>query len=95
MGLSITDGPKSPPEASVASRNEPASHGREMTKSFTGRDGLDIIPFLTRLRAVSDEAGLSEGVVLRLLPDLLLEPALPAFRRTHPVSYPVALRWFY
>ena len=65
-----------------------------MTKSFTGRDGLEIIPFLTRLREVSDEAGLSEGVLLRLLPDLLAEPALTASRSTHPSSYPVALRWF-
>jgi hypothetical protein len=64
-----------------------------MTKSFTGRDGLEIIPFLTRLREVSEEAGLSEGVLLRLLPDLLAEPALTAFRSTHPSSYPVALRW--
>ena len=56
-----------------------------MTKSFTGRDGLEIIPFLTRLREVSDEAGLSEGVLLRLLPDLLAEPALTAYRSTHPV----------
>jgi hypothetical protein len=65
-----------------------------MTKSFTERYGLDIIPFLTRLREVSDEAGLYEGVVLRLLPDLLAEPALTAFRSTHSVSFPVALRWF-
>jgi hypothetical protein len=64
-----------------------------ITKSFPGRDGLEIIPFLTRLREVSDEAGLSEGVLLRFLPDLLAEPALTAFRSTHPISYPVAIRW--
>ena len=65
-----------------------------MTKSFSGRDILEIIPFLSRLREVSDEAGLSEGMLLRIIPDLLVEPSLTAFRSVHPRSYPGALRWF-
>ena len=56
-------------------------------------DILDIIPFSSRLREVSNEAGLSEGM-LRILPDLMIEPALTAFRSAHPISYPVAVRWF-
>jgi membrane-anchored protein YejM (alkaline phosphatase superfamily) len=55
---------------------------------------LYIIPFLSRLREVSNEAGLSEGMLLRILPDLMIEPALTAFRSAHPISYPVAVRRF-
>jgi hypothetical protein len=65
-----------------------------ITTLFSGRDSLYIIPFLSRLREVSNEAGLSEGMLLRILPDLMIEPALTAFRSAHPISYPVAVRWF-
>jgi hypothetical protein len=62
-----------------------------ITTLFSGRDSLYIIPFLSRLREVSNEAGLSQGMLLRILPDLMIEPALTAFRSAHPISYPVAV----
>ena len=51
-----------------------------ISKLFDGRGAFEIIPFLIRLKEVENEAGLSEGMVLRLLPDMLLEPVVTAFR---------------
>ena len=42
------------------------------TCSFDGRGTLELFPFLARLQSVANEAGLSEGMVLRVLPDYLL-----------------------
>ena len=48
----------------------------------------------SRLREVRNEAGLSEGMLLRILLDLMIKKAQTAFRSAHPISYPVAVRWF-
>jgi hypothetical protein len=60
---------------------------------FAGSTVLEVTPFLLRLRKVADEAGISEGMVLRLLPDLMVEPALTSFRTSQPKSFPSAIRW--
>jgi hypothetical protein len=64
-----------------------------VTKLFSGIVPLDVLPFLVRVREIAEEAGLTEGVLLRLLPDLLAEPALTSFRNTKPSSYPAAIKW--
>jgi hypothetical protein len=61
--------------------------------SFGGRSPLAVLPFLQRVREIAEEAGLSEGVVLRLFPDLLSEPALTSFRSAKPSTYPEAVKW--
>jgi hypothetical protein len=61
---------------------------------FEGKSPLAVLPFLQRVCEIAEEAGLSEGVVLRLFPDLLAEPALTSFRSAKPNTYPEAVKWF-
>ena len=63
-----------------------------ISKLFDGRGALGVNPFLIRLKEVANEAGLSEGMVLRLLPDLLLEPVVTAFRSAQLKTYPSAVK---
>jgi hypothetical protein len=55
---------------------------------------MDVLPFLSRLQEIANEGGVSEGMLLRLFPDMLIEPALTAFRAAKPMSYPAAIKWF-
>jgi hypothetical protein len=63
-------------------------------KYFYGTSLLAVLPFLQRVREISEEAGLTEGIVLRILPDLLAEPALTSYRSAKPPTYPEAVKWF-
>jgi hypothetical protein len=55
---------------------------------------MDVLPFLSRLQEIANEGGVSEGILLRLFLDMLIEPALTAFRDAKPMSYPAAIKWF-
>jgi hypothetical protein len=61
---------------------------------FDGTSPLAVLPFLQRVREIAEEAGLTEGIVLRILPDLLAEPALTSYRSAKPPTYPEAVKWF-
>jgi hypothetical protein len=61
---------------------------------FGGSPPLAVLPFLQRVREIAEEAGITEGLLLRLLPDLLTDPALTSFRSAKPKTYPEAVKWF-
>jgi hypothetical protein len=61
---------------------------------FGGSPPLAVLPFLQRSRTIADEAGITEGILLRILPELLVEPALTSFRSANPKTYPEAVKWF-
>jgi hypothetical protein len=61
---------------------------------FGGSPPLAVLPFLQRSRKIADEAGITEGILLRILPELLVDPALTSFRSANPKTYPEAVKWF-
>jgi hypothetical protein len=61
-------------------------------KAFSGCDAMDVLPFLSRLQEIANEGGVSERMLLRLFTDMLIEPALTAFRAAKPMSYPAAIK---
>jgi hypothetical protein len=63
-------------------------------KAFSGREAMDVLPFLSRVQEIAKEGGVSEGMLLRLFPDMLIEPALTAFRAVKPMFYLAAIKWF-
>jgi hypothetical protein len=82
-----------PPRAVSRLSKRSAELRPRLGKPFGGTTPLEVLPFLTRVQEIAEEAGLTEVVQLRLLPYLLTEPALTCFRSTNPRSYPAAVKW--
>jgi hypothetical protein len=61
---------------------------------FDGSLPLSVLPFLQRVKEIAEEAGLTEGIVLRIFPDLLSEAAVTSYRGARPDTYPAAIKWF-